>query len=228
MNKKQIIGVALAGAFLLSFGNSADAAVSCTPGVSVKETKKTSVTLKVSCPQSGYANEKVKVLVSTTKVDTSKKTKQTFSTTLNAKGEASVKISGLDTGTKYTFTAKAKKRYSLMYGMSSKEVTEETKGADYDVEIDKISSITENGATVRVVSNDLEKEAVDVQVAYKKKSDWTVKTYRLTLDSDGKGSAILTGLSSDKKYMVKVRIKKGSDSVYTRYTGEDEFTTDKN
>ncbi len=228
MNKKQIIGVALAGAFLLSLGSSADAAMSCTPGVSVKETKKTSITLKVSCPQNGYANEKVKVLVSTTKVDTSKKTKQTFSTTLNAQGVANVKISGLDTGTKYTFTAKAKKRYSPVYGMSSKEVAEETKGADYDVEIDKISSVSENGATVRVVSNDLEKEVVDVQVAYKKKNDWTVKTYRVTLDTNGKGSAALTGLSNDKKYMVKVRIKKDEDSVYTRYSDEDDFTTDKN
>ncbi|NTW15723.1 MAG: hypothetical protein HGA38_05170, partial [Candidatus Moranbacteria bacterium] len=112
------------------------------------------------------------------------------------------------------------------YGAYSDVVEATTEGADYDVSIDKISSITESSAKLRITCEDLEDEDVTLMVAYKKKTSWSTKTYTLTLDGDGEGVVTVDGLKSDTAYSFKTRIKKDDDSIYSRYSEEKSATTD--
>ncbi|MFZ2192999.1 MAG: hypothetical protein WAV31_02045, partial [Candidatus Moraniibacteriota bacterium] len=97
---------------------------------------------------------------------------------------------------------------------------------DYDPVIDKINGITEDSAKLKISCDDLENKVVDVQVAYKKKTSWSTKTFSFTLDDDGEGSLSMDNLKSDTLYSFKIRIKKDGSSSYSVYSPIKTATTD--
>ncbi|NTW45858.1 MAG: hypothetical protein HGB18_02260 [Candidatus Moranbacteria bacterium] len=205
------------------FSSHASAATTCSPTVTVTDTGKTSVKLKVAC--SNLVSTKVSVRLLATNEETGKDSKKTVTAKLGKKGTVTIKLSGLDSATGYSFKAKVKKNGGA-YGAYSDVVEATTEGADYDVSIEKISSITESSAKLRITCEDLEDEDVTLMVAYKKKTSWSTKTYTLTLDGDGEGVVTVDGLKSDTAYSFKTRIKKDDDSIYSRYSEEKSATTD--
>ena len=132
----------------------------------------------------------------------------------------------LDSATDYSFKVKVKKSSSKKYSSYSSSVSATTKGSDYEPAIDKINGITDDSVKLNISCDDLDKEAVDVQVAYKKKSSWSTKTFSLTLDDDGEGSLTMDDLKSDTLYSFKIKIKKDNDSAYSTYSSTKTATTD--
>jgi|GEM_PF-3646865 hypothetical protein len=210
----------------LSGVNTADASTSCTPTVKITKTKETSVILKVTC--SALKSKKVSVGVSITNEDSSSTKSKTFSAKLGSSGSTSITVSSLDSATNYSFKAKVKKSGTSSYTSYSSSVSTTTKGSDYEPEIEKINGITEDSAKLKISCDDLDEEAVNVQVAYQKsgKSSWSTKTYSLTLDDDAEGSVTVTSLKSDTLYKFKFRIKKDDESSYSAYSAVKTATTD--
>ena len=200
------------------------AADSCTPTVKVQEIKETSVKLKVTC--SGLKNTKVSLKILVSNEDTDSDSYKKASATLGKNGSVSLKINGLDSATSYSFKVKAKKSSSSSYSSYSSSVSADTKGSDYEPSIDKINGITEDSVKLNISCDDLDGEAVNVQVAYKKKSSWSTKTFDLTLDDDGEGSITIDGLKADTLYSFKIKIKKDDDSTYSTYSAVETATTD--
>jgi hypothetical protein len=166
----------------------------------------------------------MKVLVANTD-DDSDSTK-TVKATLGKTGSVTIKIDGLESATAYSFKVKVKKTAASKYSTYSANVNTTTKGADYDIAIDKINGITEDSVKLNIQSDDLKSKKVNVLVAYKKKTDWGTKSFTLTLDSDGEGSCTLDGLKSDTKYSFKVKIRKDGETSYSDYTEIKDATTD--
>jgi hypothetical protein len=216
--------IALAG--LAQVPSEAAAAEACTPIVKVEKAKETSVQLKITCASLAKTKVSIKVLV-TNKDDDSDSTKKA-SATLGKNGSAKLKISGLDSSTNYSFEVKVKKSSGTAYSLYSDSVSATTEGEDYDVEISKISSITDSSAKLKILCADLDEEAVDIQIAYKKKKDWSTKTVSVTLDDDGAVSVTVDGLKSETAYSFKARIKKDDDSGYSPYSDIETATTDEN
>jgi len=208
----------------VSVSHSAHAADVCNPTVSVKETKKTSINLKVSCSELKKTKVKVKILI--TNKDTNSDSNKTVSTTLGKNGSVKLKINGLDSATNYEFKVKIKKKSGGSYSSYSDSVEADTDSSDYEAEIEKIGSITEDSVKLSISSEDLENETVNVLVAYKKKTSWSTKTATLTLDGDGDGSITMDGLKSDTLYNFKIKKKKDEDSVYSKYSDIKTATTD--
>jgi len=209
---------------LICIPSSVHAASPCTPVVKVQETKETSVKLKVTC--SSLKNIKVKIKILVSNDDTDSDSYKSATVTLGKKGSVSLKVSGLDSATSYSFKVKAKKSSSSSYSSYSSSISAETKGSDYDPAIDKINGITDDSVKLNISCDDLESETVDVQVAYKKKSSWSTKTFSLTLDDDGEGSITMDDLKSDTSYTFKIKIKKNDDSTYSTYSSAKIATTD--
>lgn len=211
-----------------SFAPTADAATTatCTPTVSVKETKETSVKLKITCTNFEKAKVTMKILVTNTDADTD--STKTVKATLGKSGSVTLKIASLDSATPYSFKVKVKKTTASKYSDYSSSVDTTTKGADYDIDIDKINGITENSVKLNIQSDDLEDKEVNVLVAYKKKTDWKTKTFTLTLDSDGEGSFTLDGLKSDTEYSFKIKARKNGETSYTNYSDIVKAATDDN
>lgn len=205
------------------------AAETCTPVIKVEKTKETSVQLKITCASLAKTKATMKVLVSNDDDDSDSYKKATA--TLGKSGSVKLKISGLDSSTNYSFQVKVKKASSSgssSYSGYSNAVKTATEGEDYDVEISKISSITDSSAKLKLLSEDLEDEAVDIQIAYKKKKDWSTKTVSATIDEDGEVSVTVDGLKSETLYSFKARIKKDDDSAYSPYSDIETATTDEN
>jgi len=197
----------------------------CTPTLKVQKEKKDSVTLKVTCSDMTKTKVTIKVQVQNNDDDNSTKTK-TYKGTLGKNGNVSIKVKDLDSGTSYTFKAKLKKATKKTYSSFSESVDATTDGADYDVSLDSIKSITDDSVKLNITCEDLESEDVVVQVAYKKKTSWSKKEIDATLDGDGEDSITVDDLKSDTKYTFKVRIKKNGDSTYSAYSSTKEATTD--
>jgi hypothetical protein len=208
----------------LSLPLGAQAASTCTPTMKVQETKESYVKLKVTCADLKSTKVTMKILVSNDDTDTDSYKKVTA--TLGKKGSLSLKIKNLDSSTSYSFKVKMKKASSSSYSSYSSSASTTTKGSDYEPEIDKINGLTEDSAKMNISCDDLENEAVSVQVAYKKKTTWSIKTFTLTLDDDGESSITVDGLKSDTLYNFKIRIKKASDSSYSTYSSVKTATTD--
>lgn len=208
----------------LSAPSKSHAASTCTPVVKVQETKEASVKLKITC--SGLAKTKVQIKILVNNDDEDSDSYKTAKATLGKLGSASLKISGLDSATNYSFKVKVKKVSKGSYSSYSSSVSTTTKGSDYEPVIDKINGITDDSVKLNISCDDLENETVDVQVAYKKKSSWSTKTFSLTLDDDGEGSVTLDSLKSDTSYTFKIKIKKDDDSSYSVYSSDKTVTTD--
>lgn len=225
---KKIALSSLLGTFIvfggLGMAGKAQAAETCTPTVKVQETKETSVKLKVTCSNLKNTKASIKILVSNE--DTDSDSNKTAKATLGKNGSVSLKINGLDSSTKYSFKVKVKKSSDSSYSSYSSSVSTTTKGSDYEPTIEKINGITEDSAKIKISCDDLEDEATKVQVAYKKKSSWSTKTFDLTLDSDAEGSVTIDGLKSGTEYSFKVRIKKDDGDNYSAYSSEKKATTD--
>jgi hypothetical protein len=215
-------------AFLFGFNAlpaSAATSTSCTPGLSVQKVKQNEVKLNLTCE--GLKSQKVNVKVQITDTDDDDSSgSKSASVKLNKKGVAGIKVSGLDSATSYSFKAKVKKIGKNVYSAYSADVNATTTGADYEISIDSIKSITDNSAKLKISCDDLKKKSVNVQVAYKKKSDWSTKVFDLTLDSDGEGTIAMSDLKSDTTYSFKVRIKKSGSSKYSAYSAIKQATTD--
>lgn len=201
------------------------ATTACTPTVAVKETKETSVKLKVTCANLGKDQVSIKILV--TNNDNDSDSTKTAKATVGKTGSITLKVSGLDSATSYSFKVRVKKG-SGKYSSYSTSVDTTTKGADYDVSIDKINGITEDSVKLNIASDDLENQSVNLLVAYKKKNDWSTKTFTLTLDGDGEGSVTLDGLKSGTEYSFKVKIRKNGETSYSNYSDVEKETTDDN
>lgn len=202
------------------------AAETCTPTIKLEKTKETSVQLKVTCADLKKSKVTLKVLVSNDDADSDSYKKSTV--TLGKNGSVKLKLSGLDSATNYSFQVKVKKSSGSSYSDYSNVVKATTEGEDYDVEISKISSITDSSAKLKITCADLDEKAVDIQIAYKKKKDWSTKTASVTLDDDGAASVTVDGLKSETLYSFKVRIKRTSDSAYSPYSTIQTATTDEN
>ena len=202
----------------------ANAANICTPTVKISETKETSVKLKITCSNLKKEKVKMKILVNNDDEDSDSYKKATA--TLGKNGSVKLKISGLDSATSYSFKVKVKKSSSSSYSSYSSSVSTTTKGSDYEPAIDKINGITDDSVKLNISCEDLEDEAVNVTVAYKKKSSWSTKTFSLTLDDDGEGSITMDDLKSDTAYTFKIKIKKNDDSSYSAYSATETATTD--
>ncbi len=202
------------------------AASTCTPTVSIQETKETSVKLKITCLDLKSTKVAMKIIVSNDDSDSDSKKKA--KATLGKKGNVKLKISGLDSATKYSFKVKIKKASasSSAYSAYSSSVDATTEGSDYSPEIEKINGIAENSVKLNISCEDLENKAVNVQVAYKKKTSWSTKTYALTLDDDGEGSITVDGLKSGTSYSFKIKVKKDGDDSYSAYSSVKTATTD--
>lgn len=196
----------------------------CEPTVTTKEVKETSVKLKISC--AGFTKTKVTMKVLITNKDTGKDSTKTVKATLGKTGSVTIKMSGLDSTTEYGFKVKVKKTSASKYSAYSTSVDATTKGADYDIAIDKINGVTEDSVKIHIQSDDLEDERVNVLAAYKKKTDWKTKSFTLTLDSDGEGSFTLDGLKSGTEYSFKVKIREDGESSYSKYSEIKNETTD--
>lgn len=196
----------------------------CTPVLSVKETNETSVKLKLTCLE--LKEEKVSMWLIVSNDDTEVDSYKKVSATLGKKGAVNLKISGLDSATNYSFKAKIKKKINKAYSPYSDSIDATTKSSDYEPEIEKISSVTEKFAKINFSCEDLENEKVDVQLAYKKKTSWSVKTFALTLDVDGEGLIDIDGLKSATPYSFKIKIKKDDDRLYSLYSSVKTATTD--
>lgn len=220
MYRKVSLFIAMVG-LIFSLGSSISeaattSAATCTPTVSAQKIKENSVTLKVTCAALKSTKVTVKMTLENNDDDDSTSNK-TATVKLSKAGVANIKIVGLDAATSYSAKVKVKKS-SGSYSVSSSSIDFSTKGSDYSPEIDTIKSITESSAKLNIVCDDLDKDAVNVQVAYKKKTSWSTKTFDLTLDSDGEGSVTLDGLKSDTAYSFKIRIKKSGESNYSAYS----------
>lgn len=230
MNKKISLLLAISVVTLLSwsgFTPSAEAtATTCTPTVSLKEVKETSVKLKITCSEFKKTRTSIKILVTNNESDSD--STKTATATLGKSGSVTLKVSGLDSATNYSFKVKVKKASSGKYASYSSSVDATTKGADYDISIDKINGITENSVKLNLSSSDLENKTVNVLVAYKKKTDWNTKTFSLTLDSDGEGSVTLENLKSGTEYSFKIKIRKDGETSYSAYSDIEKATTDDN
>lgn len=200
----------------LGLSANAQAATMCTPAITIQETKETSIKLKVTCSSLKNTKAKIQILVSNN--DTDSDSSKSATVKLGKKGTANLKISGLDSATNYSFKAKVKKSSKSIYSTYSSSVSTLTKGSDYEPIIDKINGITEDSAKLKVYCDDLENKTVNVQVAYKKKTSWSTKTFSLTLDDDGEGSLTMDDLQSDTLYSFKIRIKKDGSSSYSVYS----------
>jgi len=198
----------------------------CEPTVTTKEVKETWVKLKISC--AGFTKTKVTMKVLVTNKDTGKDSTKTVKATLGKTGSVTIKMSGLDSTTEYGFKVKVKKASVSKYSAYSTSVDATTKGADYDVKIDKINGVTEDSVKIHIQSDDLESERVNVLAAYKKKTDWNTKSFTLTLDGDGEGSFTLDGLKSGTEYSFKVKIREDGESSYSKYSEIKNETTDEN
>ncbi len=211
-----------------SFAPSASAvsASTCTPTVTLKEIKKTSVKLSVTCASFEKTKVSIKILITNTDADSD--STKTVKATLGKTGSATLKIGSLESTTPYSFKVKVKKTTASKYSAYSSSVDTTTKGADYDINIDKINGITENSVKLNIQSDDLENKAVDVLVAYKKKTDWSTKTFTLTFDSDGEGSFTLDSLKSDTEYSFKIKVRKSGETSYSNYSEIIKATTDNN
>lgn len=209
---------------LLSVSSKAHAASTCTPIVSVQETKETSVKLKITCSRLVKTKVSMKILVNNDDEDSD--SYKTVKATLGRSGSISLKISGLNSATSYSFKVKLKKVSKGSYSSYSSSVSTTTKGSDYTPVIDKINGITNNSVKLHISCDDLESEAVDVQVAYTKKSSWSTKTFSLALDDDGEGSITMDNLKSDTSYTFKIKIKKDDDSSYSTYSDTKTAATD--
>lgn len=198
----------------------------CEPTVSVSQTKETSVKLKITC--SGFEKKKVTMKILVTNTDDNSDSTKTAKATLGKTGSVTLKINGLDSATAYRFKVKVKKTSASKYSAYSSNIDTTTKGADYDVTIDKINGITEDSVKLHIQSDDLESKTVNVLAGYKKKTDWKTKTFTLTLDSDGEGSFTIDGLKSDTKYSFKVKIRKDGETSYSDYSEIKDATTDEN
>lgn len=201
------------------------AATTCTPTVTVKETKETSVRLKITC--ASFKKDKVSIKILVTNNDSDSDSTKTAKATLGKSGSVTLKISGLDSATPYSFKVRVKKG-SAKYSAYSSSVDATTKGADYAVSLDKINGITKDSVKLHIVSDDLESETVNVLAAYKKKNDWSTKTFTLTLDGDGEGAFTLDGLKAGTGYSFKVKIRKNGETSYSNYSAIKEATTDDN
>lgn len=208
----------------LGFSSKAQASDSCSPTIKIQETRKNSVKMKVTC--SNLVKTKVAMKILVTNEDTDSDSYKKVKTTLGKKGSVSLMIKGLDSATKYSFKVKLKESSAKSYASYSSDVSTTTEGSDYDSEIEKINGITEDSVKLHVSCDDLKKKSVNVQVAYKKKSSWSTKTFNLTLDSDGEGAFTLDGLKSDTQYNFKIRIKKDGDDSYSVYSSAKTATTD--
>ena len=206
------------------FSSKAQAAETCTPTVKVQDESETSVKLKVTCSELKKTKVSMKILV--TNEDSDKDSNKKATATLGKSGSVSLKISGLDSATKYSFKVKVKKSSSDSYSSYSSSVSATTEGSDYEPKIDKINGISEDSVKLNISCDDLESKAVNVQVAYKKKSSWSSKTFSLTLDDDGEGSFTLDGLKSGTEYSFNVKIKKDDDDSYSAYSSVETATTD--
>lgn len=198
----------------------------CEPTMTVSQTKETSVKLKITCD--GFAKAKVTMKVLVTNTDDDSDSTKTVKATLGKTGSVTIKMNGLESATAYGFKVKVKKTAASKYSAYSTSVTTTTKGADYDIAIDKINGITEDSVKLNIQSDDLENKKVNVLVAYKKKTDWSTRSFTLTLDSDGEGSFTLDGLKSETKYSFKVKIRKDGETSYSDYTEIKDATTDGN
>ena len=197
----------------------------CTPTLSVQKTKETSVSLKVTCLALKSKKVSMKIQVENNDDNDSTSTK-TATAKLGKTGMVTFNLSGLDAGTSYTFKVKIKDASKSAYSSYSAGVDTTTKGSDYDPKIDSIKSITESSAKLNISCDDLENEAVNVQVAYKKKDSWSVKSFDLTLDDDGEGSIKMESLKSETEYSFKIRIKKSGEDTYSAYSSVKTATTD--
>jgi hypothetical protein len=196
----------------------------CEPTVTTKEVKETSVKLKITC--ANFTKTKVTMKVLITNKETDKDSTKTVKATLGKTGSVTIKMSGLDSATEYGFKVKVKKTSASKYSAYSTSVDATTKGADYDITIDKINGVTEDSVKLHIQSDDLESERVNVLAAYKKKHDWNTKSFTLTLDGDGEGSFTLDGLKSGTEYSFKVKIREDGESSYSKYSEIKKETTD--
>lgn len=196
----------------------------CEPTVTTKEVKETSVKLKITC--TNFTKTKVTMKVLITNKETDKDSTKTVKATLGKTGSVTIKMSGLDSTTDYSFKVKVKKTSASKYSAYSTGVDATTKGADYDIAIDKINGVTEDSVKLHIQSDDLESERVNVLAAYKKKNDWNTKSFTLTLDGDGEGSFTLDGLKSGTEYSFKVKIREDGESSYSKYSEIKKETTD--
>lgn len=229
MNKNTSLALVLSLLTTLGWTGSvptADAATTttCEPTMTVSSTKETSVKLKITCD--GFEKTKVTMKVLVTNTDDDSDSTKTVKTTLGKTGSVTIKIDGLESATAYSFKVKVKKTAASKYSAYSSDVDTTTKGADYDVTIDKINGITENSVKLNIQSDDLESKTVNVLAAYKKKTDWNTKSFTVTLDSDGEGSFTMDGLKSDTKYSFKVKIRKDGETSYSDYSEIKDATTD--
>lgn len=199
------------------------AATACTPTVAVRETKETSVRLKITCAD--FKKDKVSIKILVTNKDNDSDSTKTAKATLGKSGSVTLKISGLDSATLYSFKVRVKKG-SDKYSPYSSSVDTTTKGADYDIAISKINGITDNTVKLNVVSDDLENQSVNLLASYKRKNDWSTKTFTLTLDKDGEGAVTLDGLKSETEYSFKVKIRKNGETKYSKYSEIKKATTD--
>lgn len=196
----------------------------CTPVVSVREANETSVKLKLTCLD--LKEEKVSMWLIVSNDDTEVDSYKKVAVTLGKKGTVNLKVNGLDSATNYSFKAKIKKKSGKAYSTYSSSVDVATDSSEYEPEIEKISSVTEKFAKINLSCADLENEKVDVQLAYKKKTSWSVKTFALTLDVDGEGSVDIDALKSATPYSFKIKIKKDDDRLYSLYSSVKTATTD--
>lgn len=197
----------------------------CAPTLSTTDVKKTSVKLKITCPDWKKDKVSIKVFIENTDADTD--STKTVSAKLGKTGSVTIKMGGLDSATPYKFKVKVKKG-SDKFSAYSSEVTATTEGSDYDVAITKINGISDDSVKLNIQSTDLENKKVNVIAAYKRKKDWDTKTFTVTLDDDGKGDFTLDGLKSKTEYSFKVKIQKDGESGYTPYSEIKNATTDDN
>lgn len=197
----------------------------CTPVLTVKETNEKDVELRMACPE--LKGEKVSIWLIISNNDTEVDSYKKVSATLGKKGTVRLKIKGLDLASDYDFKAKVKKKSDKSYSSYSGSISAETKSADYEPEIEKISGVTEDFAKINFSCEDLKSEAVNVQLAYKKKTTWSLKNFTLTLDSDGEGMIDVGDLKAETLYSFKIKIKKDDDKLYSMYSPIKTVTTDK-
>lgn len=210
------IAMLVAGGIFFGAPSSFAADELCTPSLSVKKIKETAVKMKVGC--SGLKGKEVSLKVTVSNTADDSNSQKTFDAKLGKKkGTTTIQIRDLDSSTPYSFKVKMKERGTSgdSYTPFSGEAKVTTKGSKHKPQISKITNITDNSVKLRIVSNDLENKAVNVQVSYQKKKSWTKRVFSLTLDGDGEGIVFVDGLASDTAYRFKAQIKKSGESAYS-------------
>ena len=227
MLKKTFLSwIGLSGMIVMCLATSNEAlAASATPEISLKSSKDTSLVLKLTATTLKKKSVKIKVRIKNEDSDTLET--RTFSAKLDKSGKTNITIDNLTDGTAYTLKAAVKKSSSSSYSDYSNEIGKNSTGSkDYAIKI-STKNISTTSVKIKVSSETLKKKSVNIK--FKITNEDTDKTetrvIKKTLDKSGNVNVTLDNLSADTEYSVKAAIKKTSNTSYSSFSDEKNFTT---